>query len=227
MHTGGVGKMHTGGVGEFGVSSSIPNSSKLEQPSTSAASAIVEALRETMGHADDNAVLRITRDCRDKAPDATDEEIACIIREQGDRILRMKGIGNPIGVLIKQVPHCFEGESLRQHREMVRSLRKAEEGDDRVRAETILADRYADPEEVNWVLDRYPRLRGYTPPPERRRAVDLRHVKRALYEIQREGCPPAIKQEQRRRLEELQQIWPGIVAEVKHSPGLAQRHCPL
>ena len=45
--------------------------------------------------------------------------------------------------------------------------------------------------------------------------MDLRHVKRALYEIQREGCPPAIKQEQRRRLEELEQIWPGILEEVK------------
>jgi hypothetical protein len=197
------------------MSSSIPNSSKLEQPSTSAASVIVQALRETLGHADDNAVLRITRDCRDKAPDATNEEIAYFIRQQGNRVARMKEISNPMGFIIKQVPLCFEGESLRQHREMVRSLSKAEEGDDRVRAETILADRYADPEEVNWVLDRYPRLRGYTPPPEHRRAVDLRHVKRALYEIQREGCPPAIKQEQRRRLEELQQIWPGIVAEVK------------
>ncbi len=92
---------------------------------------------------------------------------------------------------------------------------------ERLVREELLPDRYADPEEVNRVLEQYPKLRGYTPPPEHFRAVDFLHVRRALYDIQREGCPPTTKQAQRRRLEELEQSWPGIVEEVKHSSAMA------
>ena len=81
--------------------------------------------------------------------------------------------------------------------------------------EELLADRYADPEEVKCVLEQYPDLRSYTPPPEHMRARDIRHVWHALNEIRRANCPPQIKEEQRHRLAELEQISPGIVDEVK------------
>jgi hypothetical protein len=81
--------------------------------------------------------------------------------------------------------------------------------------EELLPDRYADPKEAKRILDQYPELRGYNPRPEHVRAVDARHVRHALQEIRRANCPPEIKQEQHRRLEELERIWPGIVADVK------------
>ena len=49
--------------------------------------------------------------------------------------------------------------------------------------------------------------------PEHVRAKDLRHFRHALSEIRRPNCPQDVKKEQRRRLEMLKEIHPGIIDE--------------
>ena len=46
----------------------------------------------------------------------SDSEIALQVRLQAKRLRGISGIENPIGLLITQVPKCFEGESFRQFR---------------------------------------------------------------------------------------------------------------
>jgi hypothetical protein len=110
-----------------------------------------------------------------------------------------------------------EAERLRRQK---RDEDEAVENERRVREE-LLPDRYAEPEDVERAFELYPELRDYTPPPEHFRAMDVRHVQLALYHLQREGCPPTEKQAQRRRLQELEKIWPGIVDEFKNSSATA------
>ncbi|MGA2435299.1 MAG: hypothetical protein ABSG25_08440 [Bryobacteraceae bacterium] len=105
-----------------------------ETPST----AIVRALLESAGHSDDNAAIRLGLACRKKAPDATDDEIIYFIRQQGARFSRMKGIENLMGMLIRQVPLCFEGESFRQYRETVQKQHEAEQQQEIETARDIL-----------------------------------------------------------------------------------------
>jgi hypothetical protein len=130
------------------------------------------------------------------------------------------------GLYLETVPQCIEtwvtkngsepeyrdpADPLRQQqREQAESLER-----ERWIKENLLADRYADAKEVELVLESYPELRGYTPPPEHWRAVDTFHVRHALFDISRPNCPSEIKREQRRRLEELERHWPGIIGEVK------------
>jgi hypothetical protein len=47
------------------------------------------------------------------------------------------------------------------------------------------------------------------------RAADVRHVQYALREIQRPNCPPDVKKEQLRRIDELERIYPRITEETK------------
>ena len=76
------------------------------------------------------------------------------------------------------------------------------------------ADRLREQERGNRRLPENPSLRDYKPPSEHLHAMDVRHVRKALYEIQRPNCPPAIKQEQRRRLKELEQIWSNMASRM-------------
>jgi hypothetical protein len=120
---------------------------------------IVTAIHDAMGRGDDDAAQRIAAACRQMAPDVTDEEIAHFIRQEGPALGRNAALDNPMGVLIRHIPRCCRGESLRLHREAVRQeeernreqtdawLRDAREilarpvagGMDRVWAEDILA----------------------------------------------------------------------------------------
>lgn len=116
-------------------------------------SSIVSALREHFGYVDDNAIRRIVDDCRRRAADATGEEIATFVRLTAGRICKMTGLTNPVGMLITQVPKCFEGESFRQFRELERQRREAEarQGAElRADAERILADPAAEEPEKQW-----------------------------------------------------------------------------
>jgi hypothetical protein len=114
---------------------------------------IVATLMQSTGTTDDDAARRIVMKCREKASDASDEEIAYFIRTQADRIRRMRNIENPIGLLITQVPRCFEGESFRQFREAERQRHEAEAKqyeEMRVQWHRILNDASASIEDRQW-----------------------------------------------------------------------------
>jgi len=97
-----------------------------DKPSSSESPLIIEALRDSIGVIDDDAARRISTKCRENVMDATDDEISYFIRIQAKRIIRMRGVDNPIGLLITQVPKCFQGESFRQFREAEEKQRQAE-----------------------------------------------------------------------------------------------------
>ena len=80
---------------------------------------IVTAIQEAIGRADDDAAQRIAQACREVTPGVTDEEIAHFIRQEGPALRRNPGLDNPMGVLIRHIPRCCRGESLRLHREAV------------------------------------------------------------------------------------------------------------
>lgn len=116
-------------------------------------SSVVSVLRECFGYVDDDAVRRIVDECRRRAVDATDEEIATFVRLTAGRIHRMPGLTNPVGMLITQVPKCFEGESFRQFRQIEGQRREAEarrNAELRADAERILADAAAEESERQW-----------------------------------------------------------------------------
>jgi hypothetical protein len=81
--------------------------------------------------------------------------------------------------------------------------------------EEILADRYSDPKDIESIFQERPELRGYKPDPEHVRAVDVRHVRRALFENSRANSSPEEREMHRRRLKELEEIWPGIVEDLQ------------
>ena len=82
---------------------------------TEAPEAVVNALLAA-GGTDDDAALRITIACRQKVPDATDKEIAHFILSTTERLRGNRRIENLIGLLITQVPRCFQGASFRLYR---------------------------------------------------------------------------------------------------------------
>jgi hypothetical protein len=96
-----------------------------EQAKTSSL-AIVEALQKTIGHSDDAAVRLLLTGCRQVCSDAREAEVVHFIMEHGPRYIRMKGLGNPMGMLIRHLPKCFEGESFRLYREKERQRREDE-----------------------------------------------------------------------------------------------------
>lgn len=88
---------------------------------------IVKTLREYLPDVDDASVLTLIEACREKAPDASDEEIHYFVRIKADLMYRMGTVKSPIGFLKTSVPRCFEGESFRQFREAERKRREASE----------------------------------------------------------------------------------------------------
>jgi hypothetical protein len=106
-------------------SQGTPYSQKLSQPGSHPSSpscAVVEALRSVAPGCDDDVASELIADCRHRAPDATDNEIAHFILLKA----QTPGIRTPLGFLRNVVPRCFEGESFRQYREEQRL--KAEQG---------------------------------------------------------------------------------------------------
>ena len=120
---------------------------------TSSLGLIVEALRESTGTTDDDAARRIYTKCREKSPDATEEEVSYFVKIQAKRICNMRGIDNPLGLLITQVPKCFEGESFRQFREAEKTRRESESQrrqEWRRQAEALLDDPNSSEADKNW-----------------------------------------------------------------------------
>jgi hypothetical protein len=109
---------------------------KPSQNTTTATPVVAAAIHETMGRADEDAAVRIAHACRETSPDVTDEEIAHFIRQEAPALRRNRALENPMGVLIRHIPRCCRGESLRLHREAVQRDRERT----RQRAEEWLQD---------------------------------------------------------------------------------------
>lgn len=88
----------------------------LEQGRTTS-SGLTSRLRQ-FGVVDDDVVRRLIVACQRTAPDCTEEEIAHFVDLKG-ALIRASGsrIYNPLGFLLTAVPKCFQGDSLRTHRE--------------------------------------------------------------------------------------------------------------
>jgi len=94
---------------------------------TPASSAIHQALRG-YGAVDDEAVRRLVRNCRQQAPDCTEEEIVHFIAEKGALVrVRDSRIHSPVGFLLTAVPKCFSGEAFRLYRIEAARQREAEQ----------------------------------------------------------------------------------------------------
>jgi hypothetical protein len=86
---------------------------------------IVKTLREYLPDVDDASVVALIHACREKTPDATEEEIHYFVRIKADLMHRMGTVKSPMGFLKTSVPRCFEGESFRQFREAEAKRREA------------------------------------------------------------------------------------------------------
>ena len=95
-----------------------------EETSTTALAVVVRAVQETIGPIDSDAARRILENCYQRVPDATDDELDHYVRLTAFRIRKSTRVENPIGLLIAQVPKCFEGEPFRQFREAEQQRRE-------------------------------------------------------------------------------------------------------
>ena len=93
---------------------------------TPSSSAIYQVLNK-YGTVDDDIVDRLIKNCKQQAPDCTEEEIIHFIEEKGS-LVRVKDsrIYSPIGFLLTAVPKCLSGEAFRFHREEEMKRREAE-----------------------------------------------------------------------------------------------------
>lgn len=98
---------------------------KRDTRSTDSPSLIVRTLREFLPDVDDPSVRLLVDACRQKAPDATEEEIDYFVRIKADLMQRMGTVKSPMGFLKASVPRCFEGESFRQFRAAEAKRREA------------------------------------------------------------------------------------------------------
>ena len=80
-------------------------------------SALLRAALSRYGTVDEDALVRLIRNCREQAADCTEEELIYFIHEKG-LLARARNtrIQNPIGFLIEAVPKCFSGEAFRLYR---------------------------------------------------------------------------------------------------------------
>ena len=124
-----VGAPNLSNSGAPNLNAHIRNSKEhLGTTTTTAPSVIANAIINTFGFVDDQAILTIVRECRRRAPDATDDEIAEIASWQCRRISRLRNVDNPVGLLISQVPRCFEGEPFaRYRRERIEAAKRFED----------------------------------------------------------------------------------------------------
>jgi hypothetical protein len=100
-----------------GVSPTYLSSSSIDNKSSTGAPPIVaNAIIREFGFVDDDALQTLIRKCRHNAPDASDEEIAELGTMTARRIAKMRGIDNPVGLLIAQTANCFTGEPFAMYR---------------------------------------------------------------------------------------------------------------
>ena len=99
----------------LGFPSRTLHSGQTSEPAPAPSTIAAPIIRE-FGFIDDDALQTLIRKCREAAPDAGDEEIAELGALQAHRIRQMRGVENPIGLLITQVAKCFKGEPLALYR---------------------------------------------------------------------------------------------------------------
>jgi hypothetical protein len=89
---------------------------------------IATSIIEHFGYIDDDALRTLSAKCRENAVDATDDEIAELGAMTARRIMRMRNVENPVGLLITQTAKCFIGEPFqiyrRQNAERERRLKE-------------------------------------------------------------------------------------------------------
>ena len=86
---------------------------------------LIRTLREYLPDVDDASVGALIEACRQKAADASEEEIDYFVRIKADLMHRMGTVKSPMGFLKTSVPRCFEGESFRQFRAAEAKRREA------------------------------------------------------------------------------------------------------
>jgi hypothetical protein len=86
---------------------------------------ITRSLMAVFGHCDDEAVRLIVSECTRVQPDITEEEIVSLIGQHGPRFQKMRNIDNPMGMLIRHLPKCCEGETFLQFRQTESRKREA------------------------------------------------------------------------------------------------------
>lgn len=116
-------------------------------------SAITGAVQEELGYIDAEAIARIVSDCRKRVADATIEEIAQFTRLTARRIRTLRGLSNPVGLLIVQVPKCFEGEPFQLHRRAAQARKEAENREILRVANDVLLDPEMPEESRRWAAD--------------------------------------------------------------------------
>lgn len=123
------------------------------RPSAQTFPLTAKALREAAASCDERSVRRVVSACLNKAPDATDREIAHFMRRQAQRFRQHKQVQDLTVLLLIQVPKCFEGETFRVFRAAERQLRDAERRERarwRREAEAVLDDPASSIDERHW-----------------------------------------------------------------------------
>lgn len=116
-------------------------------------SAVAAVLSEEFGYADDEAIRRIITESRKRIGDATTEEIANFTRITARRIRSMRNLQNPIGLLIVQVPKCFEGESFHNYRKAELARKEAENQELLRIANEVLQDPAGSEQNRRWAAE--------------------------------------------------------------------------
>jgi len=94
------------------------------EKNTSSSSEIYQVLSQ-YGAVDDDIIDRMMRNCKQQAPDCTEEEIIYFIQEKGSLVrVRNSRIYSPIGFLLTAVPKCLSGEAFQLYREEQRKRRE-------------------------------------------------------------------------------------------------------
>jgi hypothetical protein len=102
-----------------------PDTERDPGPKRDTGANIIKTLRDYLPDIDDPSILELIEACRQKAPDASEEEIDHFVRIKADLMQRMGTVKSPMGFLKTSVPRCFEGESFRQFRHAETKRREA------------------------------------------------------------------------------------------------------
>lgn len=93
-------------------------------------------------YSDEEAARALFRKCVANCPDVQVEEIEAVIAEKAATFMRDRSIRNPIGLLLKAVPMCFEGSALAELRKQraAEKARQEKEEAERRQAEAVSRD---------------------------------------------------------------------------------------
>jgi hypothetical protein len=84
---------------------------------TGASPVVATAIINAFGFVDDHALQLLIHRCRQNSPDATEEEIGELGAMTARRILRLRNVTSPVGLLIEQTAKCFIGKPFAMYRQ--------------------------------------------------------------------------------------------------------------